>query len=84
MSKGEPDQPEQKQRHSRSQSDREFYTVLYQWYAKGSAIAFGMLVPALVGFGIDELCNTLPIGIISGTIVGCVFGFYQLIKSIDH
>jgi len=61
-----------------SKDDRAFQVMLYEWSARASAVAFSMVIPALIGLGIDLYFKTLPIGIISGTILGCVVGFWQL------
>ncbi|MDR3232685.1 MAG: AtpZ/AtpI family protein [Planctomycetaceae bacterium] len=53
--------------------------VLYARSLHASGIASGMVIPAAAGFGIDKFFGTIAIFTILGTILGVVFGFWQLI-----
>ncbi|GHT14684.1 hypothetical protein FACS1894170_11870 [Planctomycetales bacterium] len=55
-------------------------SALYAWSARTSGIAIEMVVPAVAGFGIDQLCGTVAIFTIIGTILGVGLGFWQLVK----
>jgi F0F1-type ATP synthase assembly protein I len=55
-------------------------SAMYAWSARTSAIAMEMVVPAIAGFGIDQLCGTVAIFTIIGTILGIGLGFWQLIR----
>ena len=53
---------------------------IHQWAAQSSVIALEMVVPAIIGVGIDYLCGTAPLFVILGVFLGVAFGFWQLIK----
>ena len=57
-----------------------FYAQAYQWAARASAIALEMVVPALLGIGLDRLLGTVALFAIVGVILGMALGFWQLIK----
>jgi F0F1-type ATP synthase assembly protein I len=43
-------------------------------------IAFGMVVPAVIGIWLDRLLGTVVLFAILGTILGMALGFWQLLK----
>jgi F0F1-type ATP synthase assembly protein I len=57
-----------------------FYADLYQWSARISGIAFGMVIPPIIGIWLDQYCGTGALFVILGAIFGMVGGFWQLIK----
>ena len=57
-----------------------FHAILYQWSARASMIAFEMVVPAVIGVGLDRLCGTVALFAILGAILGMALGFWQLLK----
>jgi len=63
-----------------SGNDPSFHALMYQWAAQGSAIALGMVIPAIIGVGIDRLFDTVALFAILGAILGMALGFWQLIK----
>ena len=60
--------------------DDSFQTSLYQWAAQASGIAFEMVFPAVIGFGLDRLCGTVVLFAILGAVFGMALGFWQLVK----
>ena len=60
--------------------DPSFHALLFQWSARASAIAFEMVVPAIIGIGLDRLCGTVVLFAILGVILGMTLGFWQLLK----
>ena len=56
------------------------HALLFQWSARASAIAFEMVVPAVIGVGLDRLFGTVVLFAILGTITGMTLGFWQLLK----
>ena len=63
-----------------SGGDSSFYAHLYQWAVRASAIAVEMVIPAVVGVGLDRLFGTVALFVILGVILGMTLGFWQLIK----
>ena len=63
-----------------SGGDPSFHAFLCQWAAQASTIAMGMVIPALIGFGLDRLLGTVVLFAIFGAILGMVLGFWQLIR----
>ena len=63
-----------------SKGDPSFHAFLYQWAAQGSVIALGMVIPAIIGAGLDRFFGTVVLFAILGAILGMVLGFWQLIK----
>jgi len=61
-------------------SDDPSQTLLYQWGARISVIAIEMVVPAVIGVGLDRLFGTVVLFAILGVIFGMALGFWQLIK----
>ena len=61
-------------------SDPSFHALLFQWSARASMIAFEMVVPAVVGIGLDRLFGTVVLFAILGTVFGMALGFWQLLK----
>lgn len=57
-----------------------FRAALYQWSARMSGIAFEMVIPALIGIGLDQFCGTVVLFTLLGVVLGMVLGFWQLIK----
>ena len=43
-------------------------------------IAFEMVIPAVIGVGLDFLCGTAPLLAILGAVFGAALGFWQLLK----
>jgi F0F1-type ATP synthase assembly protein I len=60
--------------------DASFYVSLYQWSARASMIAIEMVIPAVVGIGLDRLLGTVALFAILGVVLGMALGFWQLIK----
>lgn len=60
--------------------DPHFVAVLYRWSVRASAVAFEMVVPAVIGIGIDQLCGTVVLFAILGTFLGMILGFWHLLK----
>jgi F0F1-type ATP synthase assembly protein I len=65
---------------SNDNGDPSFYAFLYQWSARTSAIALGMVIPAVIGVGLDRLCGTVALFAILGMFLGMALGFWQLVK----
>jgi F0F1-type ATP synthase assembly protein I len=65
---------------SMSDGDPSFHALLFQWSARASAIAMEMVVPAVIGIGLDRLCGTVALFAILGVIFGMALGFWQLLK----
>ena len=63
-----------------SDSDSRFRTALYQWSVRASGIAFSMVIPAVIGVGLDRFCGTVVLFVILGTILGMALGFWQLLQ----
>ena len=61
-------------------NDSHFLVTMYQWSAMASGIAFGMVIPAVIGVGMDRLCGTVVLFAILGTILGLALAFWQLLK----
>jgi len=61
-------------------NDPSFYAFLYQWAARASVIALEMVVPTIIGVGLDRLFGTVVLFAILGVILGMALGFWQLIK----
>ena len=57
-----------------------FHATLYQWAARASGVAFEMVIPAVIGIGLDQLCRTVVLFAILGTALGMALGFWQLLK----
>ena len=57
-----------------------FHALLYQWAARSSAIALEMVLPAVIGVGLDRLCGTVVLFAILGAVFGMTLGFWHLIK----
>jgi len=64
--------------------DPRFFAVLYQWSARTSIIALEMVMPVLIGVGLDQLCGTVALFAILGVFLGVVLGFWQLLKIAHH
>jgi len=63
-----------------SGSDPSFQALIYQWAAQISTISLGMVIPAIIGVGLDRLFGTVALFVILGVILGMALGFWQLIK----
>ena len=57
-----------------------FHALLFQWSARASGIALEMVVPAVIGVGLDRLFGTVVLFAILGAISGMALGFWQLLK----
>jgi hypothetical protein len=57
-----------------------FHALLYQWSARVSVIALEMVLPAVMGIGLDRLLGTVAFCAILGTLLGMALGFGQLLK----
>jgi F0F1-type ATP synthase assembly protein I len=53
---------------------------LYQWYARASAVAFEMVIPPIIGIGLDRYLSTVALCTILGVLLGVALGFWQLLK----
>ena len=62
-----------------SNNDSTFRTALYQWSARISVISLEMVIPAVIGIGLDQFCNTVVLFAVLGTFLGMVLGFWQLL-----
>jgi len=60
--------------------DSSFHATLYQWASRSSVIALEMVVPAVIGVGLDRLFGTVVLFAILGAILGMALVFWQLIK----
>ena len=60
--------------------DDSFHANMYLWAARASGIAFEMVIPAVIGFGLDRLCGTVVLFAILGAVFGVALGFWQLVK----
>jgi len=60
--------------------DTAFQVFLFQWAARGSAVAFEMVIPALIGIGLDRFFGTVALFTILGVICGMALAFWQLYK----
>ena len=63
-----------------SGGDPSFHVLLYQWASQISVISLGMVIPAIIGVGLDRLFGTVVLFAILGVILGMALGFWQLIK----
>ena len=50
------------------------------WAARITTISLSMVVPGLIGYGIDAYFNTIPIFAGIGFALGMGLGFWQLIR----
>ena len=57
-----------------------FQALLFQWSVRTSMIAFEMVIPAVIGVGLDRLCGAVALFAILGIILGTAVGFWQLIR----
>jgi len=57
-----------------------FYALLFQWSARTSVIALEMVIPAVIGVGLDRFFGTVVLFAILGAIFGMALGFWQLLK----
>ena len=53
---------------------------IHQWAAQTSVVALEMVVPAVIGVGLDQLFGTAPLFVIIGVFLGMALGFMQLIR----
>ena len=60
--------------------DPSFHALLFQWSTRASMIAFEMVIPAVIGIGLDRLFGTGALFAILGVILGMALGFWQLLK----
>jgi len=60
--------------------DSAFYAHLYQWSTRASMIALEMVIPAVIGVGLDRVLGTVALFAILGVMLGMALGFWQLIK----
>ena len=60
--------------------DRSFYALLYQQAAQVSVIALEMVIPVVIGVGLDRLFGTVVLFAILGAVFGMALGFWQLIR----
>jgi len=63
-----------------SEDDHSAQALMYQWAARISVIAFEMVLPAVIGVGLDRLFGTVVLFAIFGVALGMALGFWQLIK----
>jgi len=61
-------------------NDADFYALLYLWAARASLVAFEMVIPALIGIGVDRFFGTGALFAVLGVIFGMVLAFWQLYK----
>ena len=59
--------------------DLSFHALLFQWSARISVIAFEMVLPAIIGVGLDRLLGTVALFAIIGALLGMALGFWQLL-----
>ncbi|MBK8915722.1 MAG: AtpZ/AtpI family protein [Phycisphaerales bacterium] len=55
--------------------------VLVRFAGLGVEFAAGIVVFVLVGYWIDSKLDSAPIGVVTGALLGCVGGMYNLIRS---
>ena len=72
--------PDMSEPKSDNGNDPSFHALMYQWAARSSGIALGMVVPAVIGVGLDRLLGTVVLFAILGTILGLALAFWQLIR----
>ena len=60
--------------------DPSFFVLLHQWAARSSMIALEMVIPAVIGIGLDLFLGTPPLFVLIGVGLGMALGFWQLIK----
>jgi len=63
-----------------SEDNPSFHAHLYQWAARTSVIALEMVIPAIIGVGLDRLFGTVVLFAILGIVLGMALAFWQLIK----
>jgi F0F1-type ATP synthase assembly protein I len=66
--------------YSNGDDDPYSRAALYQWSARMSGIAFEMVIPPLLGVGLDRLCGTVVLFALIGSLLGMALGFWQLLK----
>jgi F0F1-type ATP synthase assembly protein I len=66
--------------HNSSGQEPSFHAFLYQWAARISVIALEMVIPAVIGVGLDRLFGTVVLFAILGVIFGMALVFWQLIR----
>ena len=57
-----------------------FYALLSLWSSRASFIAFGMVLPAVVGVVVDRQFGTVVLFAVLGVFLGMGIAFWQLIK----
>lgn len=50
------------------------------WASRVMTIALGFVVPALLGFSLDQWLGSRPIGILVGMVLGFAAGMLQLLR----
>ncbi|MCL2005281.1 MAG: AtpZ/AtpI family protein [Planctomycetaceae bacterium] len=60
--------------------DESFRSLMFQWSARASVIAIGMVIPTIIGVGLDRLFGTVVLFAVIGVIIGMASGFWQLIR----
>ncbi len=60
--------------------ERSLLAKAWGWGYQTIAISLEMVVPALLGLGVDRWLGTLPAGVILGAIFGMVAGMVHLVQ----
>ncbi len=55
-------------------------SVGMMWASRVTTISIGFVVPALLGYYLDQWLGSRPIGILAGMVVGFVAGMLQLMR----
>ena len=61
-------------------SDTDFHALLFQWAARASLVAFEMVIPAVIGVGLDRLLKTGALFAVLGVMLGMTLAFWHLYR----
>lgn len=56
-------------------------SLMVRFAGMGVEFAAGIVVFVLVGYWIDSKLDSAPIGVVTGALLGCVGGMYNLIRN---
>lgn len=60
--------------------DRSPYALAMEWTSRITTVALEMVVPALLGYWLDQWLGTRMVFLILGAILGFATGFYSLLR----